>query len=1278
MNDYFNPDTPEVQIDPDHEQFVKEVNQQAALEAQQDEQAKQAEIQRQAEAQKQAEEDAKMKEYEGAGGAVKLIGESAASTVLGVGDFVADVAGLVPFTKPLDDWWDENSPRFNHPLTDAVRNAASVIIPTIVGTGAVLKGATLATKGMQMAKGVRTAGAIAAAAGVDASVTAISSTSEKDDNVAGALNQWLGTDIPWGTRDSDSPDVRKQKNIMEAAGLSVGVDLLQAAFALRKGLKIKPKDEVAEAALEIQASKVDPDADPITAAVQKAQNDRVIELDEEALRALEADPIGYSPFVNNTAEAQARGLVNVDADALGAKVDHALMQKNIGTINGRARPAHTEYFAKQFMEAADGTERAENLRELFDTIKPKVDAELDGVKLKAKEIDGAVDNLVNAVLKPDGGIDEFAQTVASMKKNVYNNLMLLDEEGALVAATAFRKVFDDVFDPDNLRASAMIVQNAADNVVDASRAAVLLDGVADTSRQQQIILEKMSMLAGEIRVNQAVSGMALNYKKFIKAGKKEEAIAYLAEAGTQLDEVVAESKTKGARLVDEMSAIKAENPEYLRPFYNAYDATNGDVDTLYKLHRYTEDRIGVIKKAFYDGNPSVPSAVIQGLNGVRYNNILSGLSAVRAAVGNATYLVAKPISVLAGAAATGDVSTMKRALHVFGGIGESWKRGLKLMGEEWRLANSMPEEIMARGRADLAQAKLNDLEVMETMAEGWRKNGEYGKVAMWNLAKGLTWYNNNPFVRYGTNAMYAIDGFTKAFATSMVTRAKAYDQFFDGTKGVLDEAGFMAKQKELYDQAFDKTGLLTDKAASFASSEISLNLDSDVVNRLENLMQKVPVMRSLFMFPRTGVNALEMGWSFSPMSGLGMAMGRARKVLKATTKDEMAEALAEHGIDWTDEAGDIAFRSLKSEYIGRQIMGSTVVLAAGMWALEGNLTGNGPQDAAEKRRMINMGWQPLSFRDPFTGEWRSYRGFEPFDSLLGMVGDVVYQAGRVDEAVTEDFFRKISYSISMNVANKTFLSGFEPLVSMLSGDEGAWNRFLATQADSMLPYTGVRSVLSQAITPQLKDVENDFGQYLANRNKFLFSGNDQLKDLVDVYTGEPIKYHEPLTAAANALMPFFKSNGGMEPWRQWLLSTGWDNLQTLRVDKNTNQPLTTTQRSYINNWIAKNIDLKGSIEKMMNRPDSYWDKKIAEYTKSRKLQGQDKLPIKETVVHRMLDKLHTDAFNAAFAAMEQDNAISAHISGLTKQRNQYLRQGRTSEAQQKATQLEELLQMQPK
>ena len=46
----------------------------------------------------------------------------------------------------------------------------------------------------------------------------------------------------------------------------------------------------------------------------------------------------------------------------------------------------------------------------------------------------------------------------------------------------------------------------------------------------------------------------------------------------------------------------------------------------------------------------------------------------------------------------------------------------------------------------------------------------------------------------------------------------------------------------------------------------------------------------------------------------------------ASTPQEIAEVLMEHGLENSDEA----FRTLKSEYIGRQLMGGAVVTGAGI------------------------------------------------------------------------------------------------------------------------------------------------------------------------------------------------------------------------------------------------------------------------------------------------------------------------------------------------------------
>lgn len=1286
MSDYFDLSNAQVVNDPDEEQYIRDVNTAAIQEGQQDSLDKKK---AQEDALKQQEADKKAKEEEQQNslmGRLKTNIEGGftvpKAAVLGVGDFVSDVAGLVPLTKGLDEWWDKTATRSSNDLENAVRDAASVILPSLVGGAGVIKGATLATKGLNLSKRTQLLGRLAAAAGVDTAVTAIAGTSERDYNVAGSLNKWLGWDIPWGTRTGDSPDVIRQKNVMEAAGLSGATSLIEAAFALRKGItKLVPKDELAAQAVEAKAAKQAVDEDPIVSAVQTRDALREEAITNEAIKRLDVDlDGGYDPFINSYYEAQQRGLNNVEIDPVQAKIDHWRIQNNEGTLNGRATSVVSDNVMEYLSGSTRASERGELLEDIWLSAAPSTDVTIQSIKgarnIPAADVNKAVDKLVDNTLSPDVSFEQYRDIVRQMLKDSYNSQKVLNDEGWVVTSQAFKRSFDEIFNPNNLRASALVVQNAADNVSDTIRAANMIGDVADTARQQELIIKKLEVMAGEMKLVSWIRGSALEFLKF-KKGKKtpEEIAAWLATRADEFDQVVSNKAAAGQDFVEKYTTIAKQNPEFLKPFYEVYDYSNGSVDDLHKLHRYMEDRVGVVGKAFIDGNPEVPSAVVQGAQATRYNNILSGLSAVRTAGGNAILLSAKPISVLAGSALTGDTYTFKKALAGFGGIGENLQRAFKHMGDEWRAVNASPEVIAARGRSDLSFGQYDDFTAIEAYAQAkWANSGnpgDIGRLAAWNIAKVFHAFNKNKIVRWGTSAMHALDGFTNSMIASLNSRFKAYDEMFKETGGAWDAELFNKKQRELYSKVFDNTGLIKDEAVAFASKEISLNLDSEMVAGLENFMRHVPIAKSLFMFPKTGLNGLEMAWSFNPLSSIGLSVGRVRRAFKAQTPDEIMAVLQEHGIKTDVSEAEQAFKALKSEYIGRQLMGSAVVMGAGLMALSGNLTGNGPQDGAERKRMQDM---KAPFNSIKIGDtWYSYKGFEPFDSLLALVGDVVYQANRVDQAVTEDWFRKISFAISMNVANKTFLSGFEPLVSMLSGDEGAWNRFLAMQADSILPFTGARSVLSQAITPQLKDVENDMLSYLANRNKFLFNGNEELKDLLDVYTGEPIRYNEPLVAAGNAMLPFFKSNGGLEPWRQWLLSTGWDNLQTIRTNKVTNQPLTAEERHWINNWIGKNGRLAEQIEGLRTADNGWWDKKLKEYAKARGLKNQKEFPIKETVVHDMLDQIHNEAFNQAWSAWEQENAASSNLPGYYREVKGRLNIGDTQGAADSSAKIQQIL-----
>ena len=1194
---------------------------------------------------------------------------------LGVADFVSDAIGLVPWLKPVDEWWDKNSPRYNHPAYKMTRDASSVIIPSLYGGAGLNAWGTRATAAMTIKPWIRTLGTVGVYTGADTAVAMISSHSKTDDNLAGTLNNWLGWNIPWATRTGDSPDVRWKKNVFEAGGLAGGVELMGAAFQFTKRSKMFARDAFAQKAVEKRQkfySRAN-DVDTSIASREAAQNDEMID-------ALKKDPSGqegYNAFINDLGEDTAgRAVTNTQPDPLMAKLNHAQIQGNIGTTNGRAAAVAGESFQKQLMRAIDSSERARYLDQLFDSIAPQFDAVVangsQGIKVSAEQMNKSIDNLTQATFGRDLNFGEFNAIVDDIKSVVFDPRVAPTAKQWSEYTTAFKESYEKMFDPNQIRASAMLVQQTGDTISDVATAAKMLGDEVDTSRQFKIMFDKLNLLDTEMKANNYIMKTAQQYKKLKQSGNLQATVAWIMKQSEDFDKYLASVRKTTDEFNDELWSIAKQDPAYFRPLKDVYAVTNGNVDQIHKLKAYADSKLGLIKKGFIDGNPEVSSVIVKGLHAARIHSVLSGLSAVRAALGNSMLTAVKPVSVFAGAAMTGDAATLKRATYVFGGWSENMKRGFKVMSDEWKFASSFPEEAMMRGRADLQAARMDKLEELEGLAEVWRRDGEKGKLAMWNSAKGLTWWNKQNFVRYGTNALYAIDGFTNSFMASGMARARAYDELFAKTNGSVPYNKFLEKQRELYDEAFDAAGVLKDEAAKHASREISLNLDNKAVQQFERFLDYVPAARGVFLFPRTGANAFSVGWSFSPVSNIGPAMTKARKTLSAVTSQEKLAMLAEHGIDATQNA-DLAFQTLKSEYIGRQIMGSTVIMGVGLWALEGNITGAGPQDDAERRRMQSIGWKPFSIKNPITGEWRSYRGLEPFSQIMGLTADIVYQANRVDQSLTEDWFRKLGHAVTMNVTNGTFISGFEPLAGLISGDPSAWTRFFAQQADMLTPYKGVRVMLNNAISPQIRDVENDFFSYLKNANKFLFPSDDTLPNQLDIYTGKPINFVHPMNRAFNVVLPTFKSNGGLEPWRQWLLATGWDGLQKIRKNKYTQQTLSASDRQFMNNWIAKNANLQQQVTALMTKNDGWYDKKMKEYKNARGFLPQNELPIKDFVVHRELDRIHDIAFDAAWNALERYKSQFTDVGRELSNRKFELRRGNVDEAKKTNKRVQTLL-----
>jgi len=1204
---------------------------------------------------------------------------------------LGNAIGLVPWLKPVDQAIDKAIPPENDPTEKLIRDVGGLVVPSMIG-GAAIGGISGA---VSMPSKIKVGGELAARLGLEAGIAYSAGSSSTDENMAQTLNETFGLSIPNATTDDDTPNTRRKKHVLEAAGFfalgeALGLGIKFGASRLRK---LRGTDELSEQIVQ-QAPQVDPET-PLESAYNIVKDERQKVFTEEMVRRLEAGPgqIGpfgdnlvnaaktkaitdieaplaeggnfpkmtqqwHDPFIHKYAEPHETYVPNAGANALETKVDIAEEVYNPNyPINGRAVPVATESFEKKFMGITGPGDRKDALDELFNTVAPSVEAIREGqTRYTAQQLNDAVDVMVDRIFDDSLPFAQFEELVMDMRANVYQGQKFLTEEAFSVSANAFNKAFFEMFNPNSKRASALLVKDAAGTASDLGRAIDLIPE-KNTANLQAKMFEKLELIASEIRANQYIAGKTLEYKKLVKNGNHAKVAAWMAEQADEFKAGFEAAKAKGLQTVATYKEIAEKNPEYLKVFAEAVDHTNGRVDTLAKLKAYADKNIGSLKAAIREDD-EVPSWFIRGLTGVRYNSMLSGKSAINAMEGNVLGLALKPLTATLGAAGQLDGGQLQKAVATYGGISENFKRAAKHMVEEWKFAVSNPEAAMMKGRQDLIQKQLDNFEIMEQMAEVWAQEGQTGKVMMWNLSKSLNGFNNSKFARYGLNAMYALDGFTNSMIMSANARAKAYDELIQNrgnyaSKEAFKEA-FQAKQSEVYDQFFDANGALKQElpgSVKYQASELEFNLDDGLATQVTKLTDRWPILKALFSFPRTGINALKYSWSFNPIGGVissAAGVGKMGAVFNAKTDEQILAALKMHGIDELDKK---AFAALKSEYIGRQMVGGTVVTLAGLWAAEGNLRGNGPTNGRERKAMEAIGWERNTIRNPFTGEWVSYANREPFTSILSTVADIAYMSNRVDQATSEQFYQKAVAAIAVGPTANTFLSGLRPLAAMLAGDMGEWNRFAANTATSMVPYSGAVSSLNRVVTPQLKDVQNDVREYVKNRYKFLSPNQEHLVDLLDVYTGKPIDYTDPFTALMNEVVPFFNTNTGEEDFRFKLIESGWKGMPSFQTNPFTGSEIHPEERYFINNWVAQNYPLRERVEELFDESTEKGKlamQSLREYRKVRGQRTQKELPIKNIFLHDQLDSIHREAFDMGFNELRKSYEEFETIGTLRK------------------------------
>jgi hypothetical protein len=1282
------------------------------------------------------------------------VGEYAQRTLEGLGaagmgiiDFGMDAIGRIPGAEWIDDAWDAKT-KYKNPAFQKVREVSSTLVPSI-GVGAASRVATAGMAGGPIARGLSALGINVAG---DVAINTISDQSESDtvSTIVKEAAPWLPVPDALVVKDSDPPEVRRQKNIYESAGISIVGDIIGYSAAAGRGVMdwFKPKDTTAK---EFMSSEVLVNADAPTATRLSEIDTQRMELQQQldqvaATPAIDQESLITQQSIISELQSQIKAL-----DSEGAKLtqqytttgasdltesplesfverqqisrDSQIDQVGKGRLMddpqgaGGVDPTITPTMFPEGSTAALSIPPGNIARNMADTTAIKLGNttgtpapilserayyDLSKGNTVAR---GVIEDLAEGTRATgdfDAIVDGFRYTKAQMSDQawkIYNDIIGTDKVSDLknlfldardvkhlldgraikyvndvqaeAIGFAMRDLTDKYLGKVVTETSARAMDTVGREVADIAEGYKAFPETADLSRTTEMIGDRLAFLMEEYALNKYIAGWALKnqdrWQKFLKKSPdKEAAIRQVTE---QFDLKVQEKNLQAQGYRDMIRKIATERPDAAQPLIDAFALSKGDVDTLDKLMKWASKQtspMGLIYNS--DGGLN---AFAQGAWAVVYNNILSGISALKAITGSTVLLTLRTSNAYLGTGigmlmGRNTVDDLRRATYIYGSF---WTVNKRALGASWdtfkrtwnngKWGNDATMDFRELAREDLVTNYNPNLwDALADMEAVWEKDGNWGQLFQYRSARFLYDLGNWRWAKYGTNAMISADAFVQSIIASQMARARAWDELFGlGYKGSELAQQLAKAEKIAYNEAFDAMGNLTDAAAKNAAGEIALNLDSEVASAITRGLNKFPLLKGFFMFPSTGVNGVKMAMSYTPIATLP-GMNKYSKVLMAGDDiDKIKDALMDHNIAYDAVPNGMAiFKGLEAEYRGRIAFSALLTTSMMGYALGGNIRGNGPVNAGERQKLRdNFNWQPKTIN--IGGKWVSYAGYDPLDTILTLVGDLAYYSRDIGSTLTEDFGKKLMWTLSATFVNKTWVAGLEPIVAIANGDETAISRYLANQVRSAIPMSGALSVASNAITSSQKDIYQDMIGYVKNK---LPGFSSQLPEQIDIYTGTPLNdIDNPVLRALNAITPV-KISEGTEPWRQWLIDSGWDGIQMIRKDSSGNHEYTPQERETLYKYIGEQQIWKEFDKLSKNK--KYNDQ--LDRIRAMRVQGRpsEEINAAQSEVYSVMNKIVQDAQKIAESRMQKDNEPMWRSIQESIYNKNLMRQGRIDDA----------------
>ena len=1073
---------------------------------------------------------------------VRNTAENAFAAQTGMLDFGVDVI------NKLSGQNFNKLPEFQAQHSQALREISSVVLPTIGLTKLGMGGAAAAHGRVGWSLGnsafVKWIGTKGVEALAGLGVGAVSSEYEED-NLTGTLKQKWPRQFDFipdslATVQGEDTDTKRLKNIYEDLGMGLVTSLLEGFTKL--GLAI------GDATLSFRRSNrmvgETPDA-------KKFLQDNAVEFTDDVEQTIERsvlkqeealDELGYYNLSETMSlDGPVKGVHDVfdfteigvrtvdDFGVVGAALDSARIAKNLDTVHGRLGNMISEPALKYALQ--NGNNAQDIVLGLADQLHKAGRVGMEGAsgwKITADDVLEANMDVAVGLFDPRMTKAEVRQVLEPFITRDDSGKEIMAEEGFAMAAKALRGFGAELTSMDVGRAQALLAGSLSGRISDLSEGQRLMAGSPAVYAAREKIIDLMqyvTQLAGSAKYykNRKMNLLALVKNGFRNIEGYNE--ASVIGAGEVAERVFKESQT----FANSMRQIAEYQPQIMDQFLLAYELTDGRIDTIYKMNQYIHGMTADLGKAIINLDPQVQNKLVAGTWSNIYNSILSAFTTpIQALVGNFGGIISEPIAHFAGAIPSQDWQAIQRGWVAYSSIGETLRRALPYAGDVFMKASKNPESVARGTRLDLLLESERQMSMLREAAKTQLDQGNPGLDYLVNQIEALNDLGKDPILRFGPNAMTALDGFTGVFNASAEARFKAMDELIAAGKPITKKNVKPIADK-YYKQMFDDKGMLNNDAVKYVTDEMALNLDTPLAQSITDITQRLPGFRPWLMFPTTGMNIVDIMAKYNPLM---TPFQRDINELAFTPLDQLLahpehvdDLLRKRNIDISqmDEAAK-ANKIADLKYItrGRKAMGGIAVVATGYGVLNGRIRGDGLYDKEAQRAREKMtNWKKRTYMG-LDGNWYSYEWLGPLADWVALVANVHDNFDMLGEAALERLREKSAFVLSAAITDRTGLSTLKPLLDMLGGDESAMDRWAGGFLNSLGPLAGQRGEWSRAFSEGLLETETDILSVIANRNRFA-GGLDPANRQPYVYspvTGKKANGYGMMQRLWNAYMPF--------------------------------------------------------------------------------------------------------------------------------------------------------------